>query len=231
MTERHAPLKIQDSEEEQAMLRLVHELRLLIEQSISLRASPAQIDALTEQLQAIKQRFEPHVSQPLLDRYQHGHATHTPHLALPYSPVSGPWNPLAPPLVMHNEGNKVIGTVHLAKAYEGPPGCVHGSIVAAIYDQVLAMANLANQTAGPTASLNIQYRKPTPLFTNLRYEAWVEKVDGRKIHTHGICMANNELVTECDGLFIVLQPEQARKLWGKDSTNAKRSAGQQDDNQ
>src|SRR5581483_8778821 len=59
-----------------------------------------------------------------------------------YSPVSGPSNPIAPPLRMHVVGDPdgehhIEGTVTFGPAYEGPPGHCHGGLVAAIFDELL----------------------------------------------------------------------------------------------
>src|SRR5699024_4545068 len=52
--------------------------------------------------------------------------------------MSGMRNPIAPPLdvTADDEGN-VRAQLRLGAAYEGPPGCVHGGILAAVLDQVV----------------------------------------------------------------------------------------------
>ena len=54
-------------------------------------------------------------------------------------------------------------------AYEGPPGNVHGGMVAAAFDEVLGMAQSLSGNAGFTGTLTIRYRSPTPLYEPLLF--------------------------------------------------------------
>jgi len=129
----------------------------------------------------------------------------------PYSPVAGKLNPIAPPLQFRiergMEGERVYGDVTLGPLYEGPPGCVHGAVLSAIYDQLLATANVVAGTAGPTAWLKVNFTKPTPLNVPLNFVAWKAEQDGRKILMRGECFANGDLVTDCEALFIQFMPK------------------------
>ncbi len=133
--------------------------------------------------------------------------------SIPFSPITGSYNALALPLKMHIEGDKLVGTGIFNEAYEGPNQCMHGGMVASIYDHVLAEANLVHKMGGPTASLTTYFKKPTPLHVPLRFEGWTEKIDGRKITTRGRCIANGEVITEAEGLFIRLNPEKRPPQW------------------
>jgi hypothetical protein len=124
-----------------------------------------------------------------------------------FNPVSGISNAMAPPLLMWHvsegedgpEGRRSQGRVRFGPAYQGPPGHVHGAMVAAMYDDLLGRSQLA---AGFTGSITITYRKPTPLNRDLDVRAWVDRVDGRKRWVHGTCHLDGELLTEAEGLFI-----------------------------
>ncbi|MGH1504285.1 MAG: PaaI family thioesterase [Acidimicrobiales bacterium] len=98
-----------------------------------------------------------------------------------FSPVIGRANPLAPPVELDVEGDRVIGTVTFGHAYEGPPGHVHGGWVAAAFDEVLGAVQAMSGNPGMTAHLEIDYKRPTPLHVPLRFEAWIDRVEGRKI--------------------------------------------------
>jgi acyl-coenzyme A thioesterase PaaI-like protein len=119
-----------------------------------------------------------------------------------YSPMIGLSNPLAPPIVLSAEGTTVHGRVHFGSAYEGPPGCVHGGFVAAAFDEVLGFVQSTTGNPGMTGSLTIRYRKPTPLHTELRFEATVQRVEGRKIFAEGRLYAGDVLTADAEGLFI-----------------------------
>jgi len=59
-----------------------------------------------------------------------------------------------------------------------------------------------------TGTLTIRYRRPTPLLTELTFEAYVDRVEGRKIFTHGTLSANGRLTAEAEGLFIAVGQER-----------------------
>jgi acyl-CoA thioesterase FadM len=72
---------------------------------------------------------------------------------------------------------------------------------------VLAAATLIPDARGPTATLTIHYRKPTPLKQELRFESWVERHEGKKLWIKGACYGkdaegNEVVITEAEGLFI-----------------------------
>jgi acyl-CoA thioesterase FadM len=63
-----------------------------------------------------------------------------------------------------------------------------------------------------TGRLEISYRSPTPLWHELRYEGWVVRVDGRKIHTAATLSHGATLCAEATGLFISMKPEVFNRL-------------------
>jgi acyl-coenzyme A thioesterase PaaI-like protein len=119
-----------------------------------------------------------------------------------YSPLIGLCNPLAPPVVLRVEGDVVHGTVTFGAAYEGPPGHVHGGLIAATFDEVLGFAQSMTGHPGMTGTLAIRYRKPTPLYQELALEGRVVRVEGRKIMTEGRMYVGETLTAEAEGTFI-----------------------------
>ncbi len=136
------------------------------------------------------------------------------HMFIDHSPIVGPLNPLAPPLVISIEGTRVSGEVTFGAAYEGPPGCVHGGFVAASFDEVLGLAQGMSGRPGMTARLIVNYRSPSPLHEPLRFVGDIDHVDGRKIFTTGELrtVADDRLCAEAEGLFISMNPEIFQRL-------------------
>jgi hypothetical protein len=126
-----------------------------------------------------------------------------------FSPVSGRSNPMAPPVALKvrrgsprediESDHHITGTVTFGPAYEGPPGHVHGGLIAAMFDELLGFAQLS---PGFTAYLHINYRKPTPLNAELHLVAWVDSVERRKRIVKGECYLGEEKLTDAEGLFI-----------------------------
>jgi len=129
-----------------------------------------------------------------------------------FSPLIGRSNPLAPPIFVREENDRVFADVVFGSAYEGPPGSLHGGYVAAAFDEVLGFAQSLTGSPGMTGRLEVSYRSPTPLHTPLRFEAWVENVVGRKITAKGTLHAGDRLCAEATGLFISIKPGTFEKL-------------------
>lgn len=129
---------------------------------------------------------------------------HDPNSFFDHSPIIGTANPLAPPVRLVIADGVVRGTVRFGAAYEGPPGSVHGGYVAAAFDEVLGMAQSLSGSPGMTGTLEIRYRRPTPLHRELRFEATLDRQDGRKLFTSGRLYAGEQLTAEAKGLFITV---------------------------
>jgi hypothetical protein len=122
--------------------------------------------------------------------------------------VVGLRNAVAPPLTITPDDRGVRSDFHLGAAYEGPPGSVHGGVLALVLDQMLGEAAGAGGKPGMTATLTLTYRQRTPL-GDLHTSAWIEKVDGIKTWARGEIVGPEGLTVEAEGLFIL--PKWARE--------------------
>jgi acyl-coenzyme A thioesterase PaaI-like protein len=141
---------------------------------------------------------------------------------LPRSPVVGAASPIAPgsiewtitPDPDRPAFKRCIATGNITAAYEGPPGYVHGGIIALIFDEVLGIINISNGCPGMTGSLTVRYRKPTPLYTDLRWVAWIDRVEGRRVQSTAQVWNGDVLCAEADGLFIQPRDEVREAYFG-----------------
>jgi hypothetical protein len=129
-----------------------------------------------------------------------------------YSPILGRSNPLAPPIRLRLDGRTLIGEVRFGSAYEGPPGSVHGGMVAAAFDEVLGATQAMSGRPGMTGTLTIRYRTPTPLHTDLRFEAVLDRIEGRKLFCSARLLAGETLCAEAEGIFISVDFSALAKL-------------------
>jgi acyl-coenzyme A thioesterase PaaI-like protein len=115
---------------------------------------------------------------------------------------------VAPPIDRGRDGaDRAICDVTLSTRYEGNVGWVHGGWVAAIWDEVLAVAKAPTVAPSVTGTLTIRYRRPTPLGTPLRFVAEVDRVEGRKIFAVGRCTTpDGTIASEADAIFITVDP-------------------------
>ena len=129
-----------------------------------------------------------------------------------HSPFIGLANPLSPPMILSHRDDRVVADVTFGRAYEGPPGCVHGGLVAAAFDELLGAAQSLSGTQGMTAHLEVDYRLPTPLGVPLRLTGWLDRREGRKIWARATMHAGDTLTAEAEGLFIAFDTERFQAL-------------------
>jgi len=161
---------------------------------------------------ALADALEPDLPASPPPRYGALRPPEEPHDIFPYDPVLGLYNPLALPIEMEWQPPRAIGRATFDTPYEGPPGCLHGAVLAAAFDQVINVANILSGAAGPTATLALEYKKPTPLHAPLVFEAWVDAVDGRKIESRGLVRHGGEVTVEARGLFIAIDHGRVMSL-------------------
>lgn len=200
------------SDRDTALAELAASVRRLIDATVSVDGDAARLLAAAQRVDAVTADLRVAVPDPPPPRYPGG--GDTPMAFFPYDYVIGRCNPLAAPIEMRWEDPLAIGEVAFGTAYEGPPGCVHGAAIAAAFDQVLNVANLMSGNAGPTARLQMRYRKPTPLRRPLRFEGWVAQREERKVHSAGRLLVDDVVTVEAEGLYIIVDPERVVNLLG-----------------
>jgi acyl-coenzyme A thioesterase PaaI-like protein len=92
---------------------------------------------------------------------------------------------------------------------------VHGGYVAASFDEVLGYVQSLSGNPGMTGTLTIRYRKPTPLHTELFFEAELVRVEGRKIFTQARVLAGDLVTAEAEGIFISVDRSRFNELLEK----------------
>ncbi len=123
-------------------------------------------------------------------------------MAHDYNILDGKSTVVGFPLETWIEGDRVKGWAKAPLPFQGPPQRVHGGMVAAIFDVLLAQTQAIAKVMGFTASLEITYHAATPLDTEVQLEAWVEKVDGRKLYNYGEIRVDGKLCASAKGLWI-----------------------------
>jgi acyl-coenzyme A thioesterase PaaI-like protein len=125
--------------------------------------------------------------------------------------VVGLRNPLAVPLeiVQDKAAGRASAKFELNALYEGPPGQVHGGVVALVLDQIFGEAAAAGGTPGMTGTLKLRYGLNTPLGA-CSAAAWVDRRDGVKTIVKGeMRRADGTVTVTGEGIFIL--PRWARE--------------------
>ena len=105
------------------------------------------------------------------------------------------------------DGERIRGEVTLDRRHEGAPGYAHGGAVATALDDTLGSLLIVLRKPAVTAKLEIDYRRPAFLGRRFEVEAWVDHIDGRKLHLAGQLTESGTVVAEAKGLFLEVEPE------------------------
>lgn len=90
----------------------------------------------------------------------------------------GAFNPCFPEYRFdHLDAVTASGHVAFPLVYEGPPGLVHGGFLAVFFDCVVQHQNSLAGLSGKTRSLNVTFRRATPILTDLRFDIARSEVD------------------------------------------------------
>lgn len=130
------------------------------------------------------------------------------------SPVSGRVNVVAPPMMLSHhpardgEPGWTLGRVTFSELHEGPSGHVHGGVVAAMFDELLGVAQVHSGAAGYTVELDVRYLKITPLFVPVVYRAELESREGKVVKVRATSYLEDRpdvVLSSAVGTFIAQQ--------------------------
>ncbi len=192
--------------------RLAAAMRLVIERLVTTEAPLDELRLAADRLEGYAERLEKLPRQFVTWGHPEASTAGTVGGFFDLSPLMGRANPLAPPIHLRVEGDVVRGTVGFGWAYQGPPGHLHGGFVAAMFDEALGLAQSMTGNPGMTGTLTVRYRRPTPLNTELRIEAMVKRIEGRKIFTEARLYAGDTLTAEAEAIFISIDITSLQKL-------------------
>lgn len=196
-------------------------LRQLLENVQTRELSASQLNQLTTSVNDMNETLE-QVPQKLAQmnwaKDWEGHNMLDVQLLM--SPVSGQANPIAPPLHINidDEDEVVRAEVNMGWQYEGPPGCVHGGFIAALFDEMLGLTQLKAKNPGMTGELKVRYQRPTPLAETLTFEAQVERAEGRKTFVTAVLKHQDTVTASCEALFIRPKQSPTKTLREKQSS-------------
>ena len=94
--------------------------------------------------------------------------------------------------------------------HRGGNGAAHGGTLPLLFDDLFGMVIHAHgRPIARTAYLHVNYRKITPIETELVVEGRVDRVDGRKAFCKAeLCDLDGKVLADCEGLMVQLLPGQ-----------------------
>jgi len=104
---------------------------------------------------------------------------------------------------------------HVGRRFEGPPGHVHGGIIATILDEAMGKANRQKGVVALTGRLKIDYLRPVPLGVKLCAVGWPVSQEGRKhIMAGEIRTLAGAVLARSEGLFIAIDSAEMLRKYG-----------------
>ncbi|MEZ4216484.1 MAG: PaaI family thioesterase [Myxococcota bacterium] len=195
--------------EPQALAGAVDALRRVLANLRKTKAPAALLADVARELDALHARLAPYdhpgpYAQGILDMGEGSFipGARDPAVFFPYSPVVGPHNPIAPPVVFEQRGDELVAEHVFDAPYCGPPTAVHGGIVALVFDELLGCVNVVNDAGGFTGTLTVRYRSLTPVGERIAMRGWIERREGRKTFAKGTMHCGDVLCAEAEGVFI-----------------------------
>ncbi len=97
--------------------------------------------------------------------------------------------------------------VNLTELHQGPPGYIHGGIIATLCDEAMSKLNRPLGLLAMTRHMEVDYLRPAPLHTPLTLTARHLRHEGRKLfHTVELQLPSGETLARGKGLFVVIDP-------------------------
>lgn len=133
-----------------------------------------------------------------------GRSSVEPATFFPWSPILGPLNPLSADMNLRFDPATATmhGTATFDTQFTGPPGMVHGGVIALAFDELLGATNVCLELGAFTGTLSVRYERPTPIETEVQLEARIDRTEGRKVFTIGTISHAGAVTARAEGIFI-----------------------------
>ena len=112
----------------------------------------------------------------------------------------------------------------MPRRFEGPPGHLHGGIIATVLDEAMGKVNRQKGIVALTRRMSVDYLQPVPLGVKLRAVGWPVKVEGRKhFHAGEIRTLDGVVLARSEGLFIAIDPVEMFRKYRAGPSNVKKT--------
>lgn len=182
-------------------------LRRLAGQLLSLEHSHPTVDAMLDQIADWEKELAQAVAPDATPRIgDDGGDTRRVYLSHAFD--IGAFNPCFPTYEFDRiDADTAEGRVRFPVVYEGPPGLVHGGFLAVFFDCVIQHQNCATELSGKTRSLNVTFRRPTPILTDLSFDIVRQQVD-RGVTSTARLSLDDEVLCIGEATTLALSPDK-----------------------
>ncbi len=182
-------------------------LRRLAGQLLSLEHPHPAVDAVIERVAEWESELAAAVTPDATPRIGDDGAD-TQRVYLSHAFDIGAFNPCFPEYEFDRiDTETAAGRVTFPVVYEGPPGLVHGGFLAVFFDCVTQHQNCATELSGKTRSLNVKFRRPTPILTELRFDIARTQQD-RGVTSTARLLLDDEVLCIGEATTLALSPDK-----------------------
>jgi len=191
------------SEEVLASRALSDSVRRLIAALVATSAPTDVLDGARAQVDGIVAALEPFAARSRYDESRGLTVLPAGTPVFEHHPFLGPSNPMAPPVRIERGADQVTASLRFDLRHEGMPGYAHGGWIAAIFDQVLAVAAaaLAGRPA-MTGTMTIRFVAPTPIDVPLSYVATAEITGARTVRVRAELLHGTVVTARSEGIMV-----------------------------
>ncbi|WP_260705328.1 PaaI family thioesterase [Edaphobacter flagellatus] len=121
----------------------------------------------------------------------------------------GPANPQGLHLVFSTDNSDpehptATAQAQLDRHHEGPPGYLHGGLVATLLDEAMSKLNRPLNVLAMTRHMEVDYIRPVPLYKPLTITSRHIRREGRKLFHQAEILLNDTVLARGHGLFIAI---------------------------
>ncbi len=120
--------------------------------------------------------------------------------------VGGAASPFGTGATHRRQGDEAVTTVTFGPAFEGPPGRVHGGVVAMVVDEATATVMPMMGRFAFTGSVSLKLVGPAPLGVPLRFRSRLVGEEGRKLFVRCVGEGPEGVFVEADAIYIQVDP-------------------------
>lgn len=130
----------------------------------------------------------------------------------PLSFVGGVLHPASSSVRYWRDGQEAVAHVTVGQELEGPPGRVHGGMVASIFDEVMGAAfRVTGSASAFTGSLTVRYEAGAPTTVPLEFRAGIKATEGRKYTVEATGTGPDGRFATATAIFIEMPKEMLAK--------------------
>jgi uncharacterized protein (TIGR00369 family) len=105
--------------------------------------------------------------------------------------------------------------VRLTQMHEGPPGHIHGGLIATLLDEAMSKLNRPLNAIAMTRNMQIDYLRPSPIEQPLTVSSRHLRREGRKLFHHAeLTNAAGDILAQATGLFVIVDPALIKRQFG-----------------